>query len=129
MTLTRYLVFLLISTLICWASWLLVVFRINPTSSGQWGLFFFYLTMFFALAGTSALVGFWVRAKLYKNEVPYRLVAVSFRQGLLMSGVATACAWLQAQRLLAWWTLALVALVAAGIEAFVRASKKPQSDF
>ena len=99
---------------------MLVVFRINPYSSGQWGLFFFYITGFFAFSGTASLIGFMIRARLYKDEAPYRLVAVSFRQGLLLSGVLTTCIWLQGQRLLAWWSLLLVALVAAGIEAFVR---------
>lgn len=123
MTLARYLAYLAISTAICWASWLLVVFRINPYSSGQWGITFFYATQFFAVAGTASLAGFGVRALLRRGEPPFQMVAVSFRQGLLLAGVATAAAWLQSQRLLAWWSLLLLALLAAGVEAFVRASK------
>lgn len=123
MTLARYLVFLGVSTAICWASWLLVLLRINPYSSGQWGIAFFYATLFFALAGTASLVGFGTRALLHRGDPPFQLVAVSFRQGVLLSSVATASALLQSQRLLEWWSLALMALVAAGIEAFVRTSR------
>lgn len=124
MTLTRYLIFLGISTAICWASWLLVVFRINPYSSGQWGITFFYATQFFALAGTASLLGFGVSILLRRSDPPFQMVATSFRQGVLLACVATASAWLQSQRLLAWWSLALIALVAAGVEAFVRASRR-----
>lgn len=123
MTLARYLAFLGISTAICWASWLLVLLRINPYSSGQWGIVFFYTTQFFALAGTASLVGFGIRALLRRGDPPFQLVAVSFRQGVLLACVATASALLQSQRLLEWWSLALIALVAAGVEAFVRASR------
>ncbi len=123
MTLTRYLVFLGVSTAICWVSWLLVVLRIDPYSSGQWGLTFFYTTQFFAVAGTASLLGFAVRALAYRGEPSFQMVATSFRQGVLLSCVATASAWLQSQRLLEWWSLALIALVAAGVEAFVRVSR------
>jgi hypothetical protein len=123
MTLTRYLIFLGVSTIICWASWLLVIFRISPYSSGQWGFIFFYATQFFAVAGTASLIGFGARALLHRNQAPYQIVATSFRQGVLFASVATASAWLQSQRLLAWWSLVLIALVAAGVEAFVRASR------
>lgn len=123
MSLARYLAYLAASTAVCWAAWLLVVFRINPYSSGQWGLVFFYASQFFAVAGTAALAGFGVRVLLRRGDPPFRTVATSFRQGLLLAGVATASAWMQSQRLLAWWSLALIALVAAGVEAFVRASR------
>lgn len=122
MTLTRYLLFLLFSTLLCWASWLLVIFRINPNVSGAWGPFFFYLTLFFALTGTLALIGFGIRSTLFKKELLYKLVAVSFRQALLLSGVAVISLLLQANHLLEWWSLGLLALGAAAIEALVRSA-------
>jgi hypothetical protein len=100
-----------------------VLLRINPYSSGQWGITFFYATQFFAVAGTASLVGFAVRALVHRTEPSFQMVATSFRQGVLLASVATASAWLQSQRLLEWWSLVLIALVAAGVEAFVRASR------
>lgn len=129
MTLTRYLLFLLFSTILCWASWLLVIFRINPNVSGAWGPFFFYLTLFFALTGTLALIGFGIRALLFKKELPYKLVATSFRQALLLSGVVVTSLILQANQLLEWWSLGLLGLGAAAIEALVRsATINPSAD-
>ena len=120
MTLLRYLAFLTASTVLCWVSWLLVLLRVNPETSGPWAPFFFYLTGFFALAGTAALVGYLVRAAFNRQELPYRTVAVSFRQGLLLAAVAVGCLALQGGRLLSWWNLGLVILVAAAVEAVAR---------
>ncbi|MFH1867194.1 MAG: hypothetical protein ABIJ81_03905 [Patescibacteria group bacterium] len=118
MTLKQYLLLMFLGTLGAWAAWLTVIFYLTPESSGTLGLIFFYLSLFVAVVGTTTLIGFTFRYWLHKDEVVFRQVSISFRQGVLLGIVVILALILQAQRLLTWWNLGILLLALTIVEFF-----------
>ena len=110
------------STVFCWASFGLIIFYIDPETSGILGIICFYLSLFFALIGTITLIGFYLRIWLSKNEVLFAHVAPSFRQAVLVSIALVGCLVLQSFDLLNWWNGGLF-VVSVGLVAFYFMSK------
>lgn len=108
MLLKHYLIWMLIGTLISWVALGLVLTYINPEIASQTGLVLFYGSVFLSLSGTITLLGFLWRRLRYRDEVLFRQVSTSFRQGILLSVVVVATLFLQANRLLSWWNLLLL---------------------
>lgn len=118
MTLGRYLLVMLIGTLGAWGAWLMVVFYLAPSSAGVMGFVFFYMSLGVAVVGTTTLVGFGLRHLLHRDEVVFRQVAISFRQGVLLGIVVLLALMLQAERLLTWWNLGILLLALTIVEFF-----------
>lgn len=129
MRIRHYIWGLVISTLICWAAWALILFYIDPTTSGFIGPLMFYVSLFFALVGTFTLIGFFLRVWFSRNEVVYAHVSTSFRQGILLSVAVTGVLVLQSFRYLTWWSLLLFVLAVIILELFfVSQSKAPVTE-
>lgn len=118
MTLRRYLLVMLIGTLGAWGAWLMVVFYLAPSSAGVMGFVFFYMSLGVAVVGTTTLVGFALRHLLHRDEVVFRQVSISFRQGVLLGIVVLLALMLQAERLLTWWNLGILLLALTIVEFF-----------
>lgn len=116
MTLGRYIFFMLLSTALSWAAWLIVLLRIDPTQSGLWGFGLFYVTLFFGLAGTFSMIGLLVRVLVLKNELMFRLVFVSFRQSISYALLIVVALWLKGHHLLSWWNAIILVLILTAIE-------------
>ncbi len=108
MLLKHYLIWMLVGTLISWVALGLVLTYINPEIASPTGLVLFYGSVFLSLGGSITLLGFLWRRLRYRDEVLFRQVSTSFRQGLLLSLVVVATLFLQANRLLSWWNLLLL---------------------
>lgn len=118
MPLSRYLIIMGISTAIAAASWVIVILFLDPTVSGPIGLTLFFVSFFLTIFGIASVVGYTVRRLFQRREVAFRLVAISFRQAILVALLLTVSLFLQSRRLFTWWTsLALVAFVTL-LEAF-----------
>ncbi len=118
MSLQRYLLTMGLGTLISGVSWILVLVFLDPQTSGFIGLLLFFTSFFLAMFGLSSLGGYFARRMFQRQETPFRLVAVSFRQAGLFALLLTASLFLQTKRLFSWWTaLALLAFVSL-MEAF-----------
>jgi len=83
MGIRSYLGFLLLATAACWAGWLVVVFRVDPTSAGVWDVSLFYGGLSLSLLGTFALTGLVIRRLMSHGTLNGEQVATSFRQALL----------------------------------------------
>lgn len=108
MTLRSYLIGMLISTIFCWAAFLLLIIYVDPEQASFIGFLSFYVSLFFALIGTFTLVGFYLRVWFSKNEVLFAHVTPSFRQAILLSIILIVSLILQSFRLLTWWDGALL---------------------
>lgn len=108
MTLRSYLIGMLISTIFCWASFVLILIYVDPDQAGFIGFLSFYVSLFFAIIGTLTLIGFYLRVWFSKNEVLFAHVAPSFRQAVLLSVILITSLLLQSFRLLTWWDGALL---------------------
>jgi hypothetical protein len=117
MSLKNYLILMGFSTILCWASWLIVIFYVTP-DSGNLGLFLFYASLFLALAGTFSIIGFFIRYWFTSEEKLFKHIGIAFRQAILFSVLLTGCLILQSAHLLTWWNALLFILFLSILETF-----------
>lgn len=118
MSLRKYLIIMVIGSLICWGACFLVIWKIDPYSSGFLGLTFFYLILFLTLLGTLSLIGFLGRYIFLRKSVLFHHVGVSLRQAILFSLLITFSLLLQSHRLFTWWNGILLILSLTLLEFF-----------
>ncbi len=124
MTLKNYLWVMSALTLVCWGIFIFVARLVDPTATNWIGFGLFYLSLFLALVGTSALVGFLIRFVALKKELAFNLVKLSFRQSFLFSLFIIFFLFLMAANLLNWLNLLLLVVVFAILELFLISYKK-----
>lgn len=106
MSFQTYLWTMAITSVLAWAGWVMVLFRVDPSETGIVGLFLFYVTLFAGLVGTLAVGGVLYRVYFLKrHQVVMREARISFRHSLFLSFVAVASLTLSAQALLTWWNM------------------------
>ncbi|MBI4092603.1 MAG: hypothetical protein HY420_01635 [Candidatus Kerfeldbacteria bacterium] len=103
MSLKRYLITMGIATLVSFASWVLALLYLDPTS-GVVSVTLFFVSFFLAIFGLASIVGFLGRRIFQRRVTPFRLVAISFRQAALFGVLLTGSLFLQAHRLFTVWT-------------------------
>lgn len=123
MTLSKYLILMSLASIVCWVAWGLVIFYMNPVSSGLTAVIFFYLSLFLAMAGTFSVVGFTLRAKIFGGELIFRQVTVALRQAGWFGFLTVFSLWLQSKNLLTWYNLILLILALLIIEFFFLSTK------
>jgi len=105
MTLKKYLIIMIVMTLLCWFGFIYVIFSINPDITNWIGFSLFYVSLFLALVGTSALIGFVVRFISLKQELVFYLVKEAFRQSFLFSSLIVISLLLLSRGLFTWMNL------------------------
>ncbi|HMB26332.1 MAG TPA: hypothetical protein VKP03_02860 [Patescibacteria group bacterium] len=125
MTVKQYLIILGLCTALCWLGWILVITLLNPFTSGSLALLLFYLSLGLALIGGFSILGFVIRVFVFtRNEVPSREISISSRQALLFTILIIVSLILQSFRLLTWWSICFMALLAGFTELFFLSYKK-----
>lgn len=124
MTLKQYLIIMIIATLMFWGAFGVVLFKIDPTETNFLGFLLFYISLFLASAGTISLIALLIRAYMVRDELIFRLVTRSFRQGLLFSLLIIGTLFLQSKRYLTWWNLLLLIFGLTALEFFFVSNKK-----
>lgn len=119
MSFRAYMILMLIGTGMSWASWVLVLFGVNPDESGFMGFVMFYLTLTMSLIGTLSVFELLVRKMLERDHlVLTRDVRTSFRHGVLLSLIIIISFILTTQGWFSWW-VALAILVVTGCIEFL----------
>ncbi|MFA6551637.1 MAG: hypothetical protein WCV41_03875 [Patescibacteria group bacterium] len=124
MTLKTYLTIMLLATAICWSAWTVVLQSINPETTNFIGFSLFYASLFLAIVGTSAIVGFLIRFILLRKELVFRQVAVAFRQSFLFAAVVIASLILQSFQLLTWYNALFLVMAVTVLEFFLISYKR-----
>ncbi|MDZ7798553.1 MAG: hypothetical protein U5L76_02950 [Patescibacteria group bacterium] len=124
MSLKKYLLFMGISTVICWLSFLSVIFNISP-ESGFLAFLLFYISLFLSLLGTFFIIGFLIRALINKKVPLFRHLNISFRQSILFTVLIIGSLALQASNLLRWWNLLFFLLFLIILEFFFSIKRIP----
>ncbi len=119
MSLRAYLTLMGFGTVLSAVTFFLVLYRVDPGTSGPLGFALFYMSLFLAAAGAISIVSFAIRAAVRKGEPLFKLVGLSFRQAVLLSGLLVIALALQAHGLLSWWSGALLIAVATAAEFFL----------
>ena len=123
MTLTTYLWGMIISTVLCFISWTLIVVYIDPIAENSVGLVLFYLSLFFFLTSFFTLAGFYLRRKISRNKIEFAQTSEAFRQGVFFSLIFVGMLILQSFRMLTLWNAGLF-IVGVGLLEFYFASRK-----
>lgn len=123
MSIRQYVTIMLIATLLSWASWLLILFMVAPSEAGLLGFIFFYISLFLGLLGTVALVGLLIRHMKTRNKFIVEKVIISFRQATWLALLIVVSLLLQSYRLLTWWNIALILLIASFLEFFFMSAR------
>ncbi len=124
MTLKNYLIFMSIATGICWGAFAFVAGLVDPLKTNWLGFILFFLSLFLALAGVFALVGFVFRFVVFKGEVAFRAVKLAFRQSFVFSSFAIILLLLASKDLLTWINFFLLSLLFLALEFFVASQAK-----
>ncbi|TES96313.1 hypothetical protein E3J85_01205 [Patescibacteria group bacterium] len=103
MRLQSYLLGIGASSIICWIAFILTILYISPETSRVLALSCFFVSFFFALAGTFTIIGFYIRTWASHNELYYANINISFRQGIFVAFAFVGILALQALNLLTWW--------------------------
>jgi len=95
----------------------MIIYSFDPTSGGWLAFGLFYFVLFLSILGSLSLLGyglrrFWNR----KRGIPRIMVADSFRQATIFAAVVVVALWLQSGRILTWWNMLLLILLATFVE-------------
>lgn len=119
MTLKSYLAIMLLATLICWSAWAVVINSVNPETTNWVGFALFYASLFLAIVGTAAIVGFVVRFIALRQELVFRHVAVAFRQSFLLAVLVVGSLLLQSYRMFSWQNALYLVVAVTVLEFFL----------
>ncbi len=119
MTLKNYLILMLSATIVCWGAFLFVINTIDPFAANWLGFVLFYFSLFLALTGSFAILGFLIRFAALKQALAFRLVSDAFSQSFLLALMVTISMVLQSFELLSWINLFLLIGGAAALEYFL----------
>lgn len=114
MTYRKYLFIITGATVIGWVSFILVMTRLEPCvkpgefslceSVSALSLLLFFLSSFFALTATCTLLGFLLRFWLHRHELYLDHLALSLRQGILLTFCTEGALVLLLLNSLTWWS-------------------------
>ena len=107
MTLRTYLLGMIISTILCFFSLILIIVYVDLETAGFIGIILFFLMLFFSLSGLFALLGFYLKRKFFKSKVEFGQIGTAFRQGIFLSLIFNGMLILQRLGMLFWWSAAL----------------------
>lgn len=124
MTLKNYLFVMTVLTAICWGIFIFVAGLVDPVVTNWFGLGLFYLALFLALSGTTAIIGFLFRFVALKKELAFNLVKLAFRQSFLFSLFIVLLLILKSLQLFNWVNLFLLVIIFAILELFLLSYKK-----
>lgn len=128
MTLKTYIIIMSAMTAICWTAWVFVLFMINPLVTNWIGFAMFYSSLFLALVGSSALIGFVVRFTYLKQELVWRLVKEAFRQSFLFAILIVVSLILLSKDLFSWLNLLFLILGLSILEFFLISYGRPATN-
>jgi len=110
MTLRQYLSIMILTTILCWIAWGMVLVNIDPFDSSAVGFIFFYTSLFLALLGTVSICAFFLhRLFVRKKQIPmYRSVQRSFLDATVIAVVCVGLLYLQSQSYLHYWNIGIL---------------------
>ena len=118
MTHNKYLAFVGAAGLVSWIAWFIVLTKLDPFESMALALALFFVSLFFAMACTFTVAGFYFRLWLNKNEIYSNHITISFRQGIELTVIALGCILFLIIGVLNWWSGFLLILCVSLVELY-----------
>ena len=117
MTPLYYITGVFVAAALGWASWFVVLNKMSPFISGTLALSLFYASLFMALTGTFALIGYYLRLAISQKKDKVTLhLNTALRQGALLSFMLCVGLSFQRLRVLTWWDAALLLIIVVLLE-------------
>jgi hypothetical protein len=123
MTLKQYLQLMSINTILCWFIFILSLFLIDPEKTGLLGFILFYFSLFLAILGTAAIIGFIIRVRLGKKPI-FLQVSIAFRQGFELALIVIFFLLLKGLNIFHFWLFLFFILIILIIELLIWSSRK-----
>lgn len=114
----RYIAIILLAGLFSWMGWILIINKLSPDDNVGIVLALFFLTFFIALGATFAVLGYYFRLWLFRNEIFYKHINVSLRQGVLLALVSVFSLVFQMLKVLNWWSGMLILVITVLLEMY-----------
>ena len=127
MNIKQYIFFLLLGALASWFAFAIIVLSIDPYSAGTPAITVFFATLFFALLGSISVITTLARSHKQEKTAVEKIIKISLRQGILLSGLVTGSLLLSHNGVLSWW-LMLVLLFATAVIEYIFLSISSQKD-
>jgi hypothetical protein len=124
MSLKKCLIFLASLSVLSWAIFLFVLFKIDPEISDWTGFFLFYFSLFLSLSGTFNLLGFIIKRKISEKAFSVHLMKSSFRQSFLLSFFVVSSLFMLAEGLFSWLNILIIIIILSIIEYALIEDKK-----
>ena len=124
MTLRAYLLIMSIMTAVCWLAWIFVISTVNPEITNWIGFTLFYISLFLAVIGTTAIFGFLIRFVALRRELAFRSVKEAFRQSFLFALLVSVSLILLSYDLFTWLNLFLLIICLSILEFFLLSYSK-----
>lgn len=124
MNLQKFIVFMIIGSLLSLFGFLMILNFMNPNESGIFVFLLFYLSLGLFTLGTFTVLGFFARKKISHQEMVFAKVMISFRQALWISIVLIVSLFLQSKGLLNWINEILLILMLGFVEFFYLSAKE-----
>jgi hypothetical protein len=116
MSLRLYLIVMALVSVCAFIAWLVVLFSIDPSKSGFLGYCLFYLTLEMTVLSSLTLFGTLLRVWFRKDQIVYKLVVRSLRQGVILSVLFLTALIFSGLNLLVWWVVVLLVFIGAVLE-------------
>lgn len=126
MSLRSYLIIMIIATALCWTGFIFVINNVNPEITNWLGFLLFYLSLFFSLVGSIAIIGFIIRFIFLKYELVINSVKTAFRQSVLFSLFIIIILFLLAKNLFSWLNVVLLIIGLSVLEFFLLSYNKQE---
>ncbi|MEK7625678.1 MAG: hypothetical protein AAB467_05030 [Patescibacteria group bacterium] len=129
MSLRLYLFLMTLGTLLAWIAWAFVVVDLSPLDGNLISLISFYLSLLMAITGSFSVIGFALKKLILKNDdIVFRHVKRTFRQGILTGLAVILVLFLLSQGLLFWWNSIILALFFLFVEIIIFTNYKHNND-
>jgi len=122
--LKKSLFFVYSTTVVAFATFVIVVNNYNPYESSQFMFTLFYFSLLVTLAGIISLAIFYSKIYIFKNSMIYALFRPSLRQGVIISIGIVVTILLQGLRVLDFWVGIPLLIVIVLIELFFQTKGK-----
>ncbi len=124
MTLKKYLSLMIFATIICWGAFVYLLNTVNPEVTNIVGFILFYSSLFLAVSGLAAIVGFLVRFWLLKQKLAFYSVNTAFRQSFLFGLLVVLTLLLLANNLFTIFNIFLIIIILTLLEIFLISQRK-----
>ncbi len=114
----RFVFALLIAVVVSSLSLYFVIYRLNPEQDGLLAVGLFFVSFFFALSSSAALLGYGIRLVLYGDNVFMNHFNISLRQGLILGIGSSALLGLLVLRNCTWLTAGMVVVIMLLLELY-----------